>query len=124
MRNKLVGKSTWFKKRKKQGALEDSKNDRKGGKGAARRSNPGSTPCTVLFVEQTPRGELAHRLRELFQRLEPTLGFSIKTVERTGASLRSNFPLYDLWESNQCGRSNCIPCKQEADFVQPCKKPL
>ena len=122
MKNKLVGKATWFKKKKKKGA--ENKVDGKGAKQGApeKRRSQGSTPCTVLFVEQTPRGELAHRLRELLQRLEPTLGFNIKTVERTGATLRSNFPLYELWENKQCGRNDCIPCQQGADFVQPCTK--
>ena len=31
-------------------------------------------------VEQTPGGELAERLRELFKRLEGTVGFYIKMV--------------------------------------------
>ena len=54
--------------------------------------------------------------------MEPTLGFSIKTVERTGSTLRSKFPLYSLWEGNKCGRSDCIPCSQGAEFVQQCTK--
>ena len=54
--------------------------------------------------------------------MEPTLGFSIKTVERTGSTLRSKFPLYSLWEGNRCGRSDCIPCSQGAEFVQQCTK--
>ena len=32
----------------------------------------------MLFVEHTPDGELASRLRELLGRLAPTLGFEIK----------------------------------------------
>ena len=68
-------------------------------------------------MEQLPKGELAHR-----QRLERTLGFNIKTVERTGAILRTNFQLYELWENKQCGRNDSIPCQQGADFVQPCTK--
>ena len=60
------------------------------------------------------------RLRELLLRLEPTLGFTMKIVERTGASLRSHFPLYNLWEGAACGRGECIPCAQEVEFKQPC----
>ena len=81
---------------------------------------PPKPPSTVLFVEQTPNGELAARLRELLLRLEPTLGFTMKIVERTGASLRSQFPLYNLWEGAACGRGECIPCAQEVEFKQPC----
>ena len=46
----------------------------------------------------------------------------IKTVERTGATLRSKFPLYNLWEGAMCGRKDCIPCGQGAEFVQQCTK--
>ena len=42
---------------------------------------------SVLYVEHTPDGELASRLRELLGRLAPTLGFEIKVVERTGTAL-------------------------------------
>ena len=45
----------------------------------------------VLFVEQNPLGELANRVRELIPRLEPTLGYSLKVVDRTGRSLSSLF---------------------------------
>ena len=71
-------------------------------------------------MEQTPEGALANKLRELLRRLEPTLGFKMKVVERTGATLRSNFPLYNLWEGTRCGREQCIPCAQGAEFVQQC----
>ena len=53
-------------------------------------------------------------------KLEPTLGFTMKVVEKTGANLRSKFPLYNLLEGAICGRGDCIPCTQEAEFLQPC----
>ena len=45
-----------------------------------------------MFVEQTEQGELAKRLREMMNRIAPTLGFSVKIVERTGSTLRSKLP--------------------------------
>ena len=36
---------------------------------------------TVLFVEQTPGGALARRMRELFRGLGTTLGFKVKIAE-------------------------------------------
>ena len=36
--------------------------------------------------------------------------------------MRSKFPLYNLWEGTQCGRDDCIPCSQGAEFVQQCTK--
>ena len=76
-----------------------------------------------MFVEQTPGGELASRLKELFKRLEPTIGFWLKVVERTGRSLQSAFPLTNLWDGAPCGREDeCIPCYQGAEVVQNCTK--
>ena len=53
-------------------------------------------------------GELASRLRELVRRLLPTIGFSIKIVERAGSPLRSQFPLASLWDDTKCGRADCV----------------
>ena len=52
---------------------------------------------TVLFVDQSPGGELARRIREQMRAMEQTLGFRTKIVERTGATLRSKFPLGKQW---------------------------
>ena len=65
-------------------------------------------------------GELASRLRELVRRLLPTIGFSIKIVERAGSPLRSQFPLASLWDDTKCGRADCVPCEQGAEKLQPC----
>ena len=120
-KDKLVGKSTWFKKRS---SGNTGSTDKKTGRarGARNTTTMGPAPSTVLFVEQTANGELAMRLREMFKRLEPTLGFTVKTVEKTGSKLRSKFPLYNLWDGIPCGRQECIPCGQGAEFVQPCTK--
>ena len=56
------------------------------------------TPISVLFVEQPHGGELATKMREVFQRMEKTVGFRIKVVERSGGSLQSMFPLNNLWD--------------------------
>ena len=77
---------------------------------------------TVLFVDQTPGGELAGRLKALYLGLESTMGFKIKVVERTGKTLRSSFPLTTLWDGLECGRTKCIPCHQGAEEIQPCTR--
>ena len=100
------------------------------GKGAKqgapeKRRSQGSTPCTVLFVEQTPRGELAHRFRELLQRLVPTLGFNIKTVERTRATLRGNFPLYMSYgRTSSVGEMIVSLANREQTLSSRAQKPL
>ena len=34
--------------------------------------------------------------------------------------MKSKFPLYNLWDGAECGRRDCIPCRQGAEFIQPC----
>ena len=125
-RRKLLGKSSWFKKR---GGRKKDWYGSKGGRGKEvpkkrePQKTPISTPRSVLFVEQTPGGELAAKLRELFIRLEPTLGFYVKVVEKTGRSLMSQFPLTNLWGGIPCGREeDCITCYQGAEVVPNCTK--
>ena len=54
MRNKLIGKSTWFKTKKE--APKNQKDGSNKGAGNKRVKEHGSIPSTVLFVEQTPGG--------------------------------------------------------------------
>ena len=101
LRRKLLGKSTWFKgRRKDQGGNTREEEDTEGG-------GPNEQPVvedsaqdlevrTVLFVEQTPQGELAKRLRRRIMELQKVLGFNIKVVERAGSTMRSKFPLNTL----------------------------
>ena len=79
-------------------------------------------PKTVLFIEQTPMGELGRRLRELMNRLAPILGFTVKIVERNGSSLKSHFPQSSLWDGAPCGRTTCITCTQGAEVLPPCTR--
>ena len=94
---------------------------RRGAKSSSDNTTP--TPRSVLFVDQTPGGELASRLRELFTRLEPTLGFFVKVVERPGRSLQGLFPLTTLWDGASCGRTeDCTTCYQGADILPNCTR--
>ena len=77
---------------------------------------------TVLFYDFTKNGELATSLRELMRGMERTLGFGIKVVERTGPTLRSQFPLGSLWEGTGCERIDCITCTQGAEMIPNCTK--
>ena len=121
---KLVGKSTWFKKKTRK---ETEPGTTQGPRGKTEpRTNPSEEDeiktRSVLFVDQTPQGELASRLREVLRGLEGAMGFRIKVVERTGATIRSNFPLTKLWEGQKCGRDPCIPCSQGLEELPPCNK--
>ena len=51
------------------------------------------------------------------RRMERTLGFGIKVVERRGPTLRSQFPMGSLWEGTGCERTDCIICTQGAEMI-------
>ena len=73
-------------------------------------------------MEQTNKGELGKRLRELMMRLAPILGFRVKIVERAGSSLKSHFPQASLWDGAPCGRVKCVTCTQGAEVLPPCTR--
>ena len=122
IRKKLLGRTNWYKKKPK----EDLYN--KVGEGM-RKINHQKTATvgrhkekkTVIFVEQTVKGELASQLRELFLRLERITGFGIKVVERAGATVKSKLPT-SLGDGVPCGRTDCVPCNQGAEFIHPCTR--
>ena len=98
---------------------------RKGGRGKVGTvtKTTTTTPSSVLFVDQTPGGELASRMRELLRRVEPTTGFHLKVLERTGLSLQSQFPLTTLWDGAPCGREeDCITYYQGAEMLPNCTR--
>ena len=67
-------------------------------------------PQTVMFVDYTKGGELAASMRELAKRLSSVTDFTVKVVERTGASLKEQFPTTTLWDGSSCGREDCTTC--------------
>ena len=99
---------TWFRKKGAGGPMQRIEGPKKRKGAGFQKVGQSDPPVGVLFVEQTPMGELATRLKDLIKRLEPILGFSIKIVERTGQSLQSCFPLASLWEGQKCGRWDCV----------------
>ena len=52
---------------------------------------------SVIFVEHTPDGMLAKRLREQVNRMEHIMGFKLKVVERTGTRLKDMFSPTNVW---------------------------
>ena len=77
---------------------------------------------TVLFVEHTPGGELAKRLRDQLSRLEGLMGFKIKVVERTGTALKDLFSLSDVWNGGTCSREDCTTCRQGCEEIPDCTR--
>jgi hypothetical protein len=132
-KKKLTEKSEWFRKdgsqtdnhpegreekeeRILEGWLKD-KNDERDGNGTA------DIPTrTVLFVENTRGGELAKRLRAIERRANGIVGFKTKIVEGVGSKLKHLLPNTNPWKGAACGRNGCIPCNQEGEKKQDCRK--
>ena len=124
-KQKLLGKTTWYRKRRG----EDDNNDRKtwGPRSKEARRKTGSQELktrAVLFVPQTPMGELARRSKEIIQKMEHLLKFKLKVVERAGVSLKSHFSQSSIMKGMPCGRQECIPCGQEGEEIQECTKSM
>ena len=124
-KNKLLEKTTWFKKKKRadnKGGEEPGNKRKSRNKEQKDQAQEDIEYRTVLFVNNTGGGELASRIKELTRRLAGSIGFGVKVVERNGNPLRSLFPLNNLWDGAPCGRKDCTPCNQEAEELPKCNK--
>ena len=124
LRKKLTTSSSWFKIRRSRDEYLTGEGWRKGKeKNKTTVLEKKIRQKSVIFVEQTRMGELPSLLRSMMTRLAPTLGFSVKVVERAGASLRNMFSQGGLWDGVQCGRGEeCVPCSQDAETNMPCTR--
>ena len=106
---KLLGKSIWFKKKKRREGRKRSKKQRQ------------ETPeiVTVLFVPQTPKGELAKKLQFVENKISKLSGERVKIVERGGTQVKQILHKSNPWSKGFCGRSNCLPCLH-GDGTQNC----
>ena len=120
VKKRLLGNTSWYRRRKR----EETDGVRNQGGGRKGSKEDWKEDClktrAVKFVEQTPRGELARRVKEQLQGLEGTLGFKLKVVERTGRSLKSVFSQGQTNQGLQCGRVTCVTCNQEGEERPPC----
>ena len=62
-----------------------------------------AVPLTsVLFVEQTPGGVYAAKLREIEEQPAAITGFPVKVVEKSGTTLKSILVKSDPWAEGKC----------------------
>ena len=122
-KKKLVGKTSWYKQRKRNSDEETQRQvggkDRKRGK---MDHHEKLKTRAVLFVPQTPLGELARRIREDLQRMENLTKFRLKVVERAGTSLQNLLSQTSIWRGIPCGREVCVPCCQGGEEIPPCTR--
>ena len=124
-KRKLLGKTTWYRSKRKKDGEETTPSSRIKGRSVKEVQHKGEEDLktrAVLFVPQTPMGELATRTREVLERMKEVMGFRLKVVERAGVSLQNQFSQSALWRSLPCERKECIPCMQGGEEVPECTK--
>ena len=77
---------------------------------------------TVLFIEQTPGGELARRLQKVEERMAAITGYRVRIAETSGSQLRRLLPNTNPWVGADCGRGQCYTCPQCSDVLEDCKR--
>ena len=90
--------------RKDDGGVKSGGGGAEGGKGAT--TDKQLKTRAVLFVEQSPGGKLSKQVRAKMLEIEPTLGFRLRVMERTGRNLLSNFPQTKTWSGSRGERSS------------------
>ena len=88
---------TWFRKKGAGGPTQRIEGPKKRKGAGFQKVGQSDPPVGVLFVEQTPMGELATRLKDLIKRLEPILGFSTGLLPISFFMGRT-----EMWEMGLC----------------------
>ena len=90
---------------------------------SAKPRNSADTPVlTVLFIEQTPGGELARRLQKVEERMAAITGYRVRIAETSGSQLRRLLPNTNPWSGADCGRDQCYTCSQGSETLEDCKR--
>ena len=77
---------------------------------------------SVMFVENTPHGELCARLQNTADRIAGVSNRRVKMVEMGGTSLGQTFSNRNPWAGAGCERADCHTCHQggRADRKEDC----
>ena len=120
IKKRLLGQSSWYKGRNKG---DDVRNGGvRGGRAMKKGEAAPLKTRAVLFVEQSPQGGLARMVKDKLSGLEPSLGFRVRVVERTGRSLVSLLPQPKGGGGEHCGRDHCVTCSQEGEEYPDCTR--
>ena len=115
---KLINKSEWFRKNANNSIDGNNVNyigvAAPRGRGSFNRNKKKYQPKTilvnkiqvrvaaVLFVPQTPQGELARLLRDKMESMAPLFGWKYKIMEKAGASIKSRVTRSNPWALEMC----------------------
>ena len=82
------------------------------------KKKPDPPTITVLFVDQTPGGELAKRLQKVEDRLSLITGYRVRVTETAGSQLCRILPNTNPWKGLDCMRNDCYPCSHGGGKLQ------
>jgi hypothetical protein len=73
-------------------------------------------------VDNTARGILAKRLQDVEKRLGGVTSYRVRIAEQAGMALATLLPSTNPWGPGDCGREDCIICKQQDEKQQDCRR--
>ena len=133
-RKKILGKSTWFKKKRdnKEQVRTDNtgekdktnrKRKRKETTDKTEKDNADREPTTVLFVPRTKGGKLAQLLKDKERELNKFSTHKIRIVEKNGDKLEDILVRKDPFGDSKCEKETCLMCRTNDKDTGTCKKP-
>ena len=81
-----------------------------------------TTSQNLYYSWSTLKGRAGLKNEGATQYTFPPIGINNKVVERTRATLRSQFPVSGLWDGARCGRGDWITCEQGAEDIPNCTR--
>jgi hypothetical protein len=77
---------------------------------------------SVMFIDNTKNGLSAKRLQEEEKRPGGMTSYRIRIAESAGMALSRLLPSTNSWGPVDCGRLDCVPCSQQDESQQDCRR--
>lgn len=108
----MIGKSTWYKRRRGGRAEQEKRKEKKWKKNKDMKKKVSEKEVeTVLFLPRTRDSKLSKKIQAVDDKFAKLQGMKrIKVVERVGRKLESILMRNDPWGGNECRRQECGIC--------------
>ena len=122
---KLLGKTNWFRSKKKTKQTEgtaENRNDRKWKR--KQKTTEAQLPVvSVMFVPKTSGSILQKKLLDLEPGLSAISGHRIRYIERSGVTLKQILHRNNPWAGAPCYKAaSCLSCASDKDKKDNCSK--
>ena len=77
---------------------------------------------SVIFLDNTPGGELSRRFQEAEAEAGKMSGYRVRIAEAAGTPLSILLPSTNPWGPSDCERLDCVTCKQEDENRINCRQ--